>query len=61
VLSASNIPDMSLTLPKVSDGQWAWVTAGGLTPVGPVWQVAAVADAPTTPPLDYIRPAVYRS
>ena len=35
VLSASNIPDMSLALPKVSDGQWAWVTASGLTPVGP--------------------------
>ena len=48
VLSASNTAPMSLALPKLSNGQWSWITVGH-----DQWQPAATADAPSSAALDY--------
>ena len=48
VLSASNTAAMSLALPKLSSGQWSWITVGHDR-----WQQATAADAPPTAALDY--------
>ncbi len=48
VLSASNTAAMSLALPKLSSGQWSWITIDHDR-----WQAAPVADAPSAAALDY--------
>jgi hypothetical protein len=48
VLSASNTAAMSLALPKLSSGQWSWLTVGHDR-----WQTAQAADAPSAATLDY--------
>ena len=48
VLSASNLPAASLALPKLSSGQWSWITVGDRQ-----WQSAPTADAPAAAALNY--------
>jgi hypothetical protein len=49
VLSGSSVAaDMSLALPKVSSGQWSWVTVAGGQ-----WQTASAADASADAGLNY--------
>jgi hypothetical protein len=48
VLSPSAASTMSLALPKLSAGEWSWITIGGQQ-----WQAAGTADAPAAAALDY--------